>query len=65
MSNFSKPYETRITEATKAFETAEKPNITKIAREWAIPYSTLRDRVKNKTQPRTSTKPVNYALTKF
>lgn len=65
MSKLSKPYETRITEATEAYETGKDQNIAKLAREWGIPYSTLRNRVKNKTRPRSSRKPTNYALSKF
>jgi hypothetical protein len=65
MSNFSKPYETRITEAIKAYESGKELNMAKLAREWAIPKSTLHNRIKNKTQPRTSQKPTNYALSKF
>jgi hypothetical protein len=49
----------------KACETAraeKKPNYSKIAREYGVPLTTLRDRVKKGRQPRTAQKPVNKAL---
>ena len=60
-----KTYEERVSEACEAARGQKKPNLSKIAREFGVPYSTLRDRVKNGTQPRTTRKLVNKALEPF
>lgn len=53
----------------KACEAAQaqkkKPNISKIAREYGVPYATLRDRVKKGAQPRTARIPANKALKEY
>lgn len=54
--------ESDLLKASEAARTQEKPNLSKIAREYGVPYTTLRDRVKNGRQPRTARKPVNKTL---
>jgi hypothetical protein len=51
-----------MAEAYEAYQTAEKPNLAKIAREYGLARGTLRDRVKKLSRPRTTRKPVNYTL---
>jgi hypothetical protein len=62
MPKSSKYNESDLLKACEAAQAQEKPNITKIAREYGVPIATLRDRVKNGRQPRTARKPVNKAL---
>ena len=62
MSNLSLPYETRIAKAIEACQASQNPNLSQIAREWAVPRTTLRGRVKNERRARTSQIPKNYAL---
>ena len=59
MSKTSKINESRIIEACNAAQAEEKPNIAKIAREYGVPRTTLRDRVKKGTP---TWKPINKAL---
>jgi transposase-like protein len=51
--------ESCMAKACEAARAQEKPNLSKIAREHGVPYTTLRDRVKNGRGPRTARKPVN------
>ncbi|KAF4236562.1 hypothetical protein CNMCM8980_009552 [Aspergillus fumigatiaffinis] len=62
MPKSSKINESYLLEACKAVQAQKKPNISKIAREYGVPYGTLRDRVKKHVHPRTANKPVNRAL---
>ncbi|KAF7183831.1 hypothetical protein CNMCM7691_004253 [Aspergillus felis] len=57
--------ESIMAKACEAAQHEKKPNFTKIAREYGVPVSTLRDRVKNGRQPRTAKKPVNKALQRY
>ena len=59
MPKTSKIDESRIIEACDAAQAEEKPNITKIAREYGVPRTTLYDRVKKGTP---TWKPINKAL---
>ncbi|KAJ9296788.1 hypothetical protein DTO271G3_4987 [Paecilomyces variotii] len=54
--------ESRMLEACAAAQALEKPNITKIAREYGVPMRTLLNRVKNITRARTTRIPVNKTL---
>ena len=54
--------ESDLLKACEAAQAQNKPNISKIAREYGVPYSTLRDRIKKGRQARTARKPVNKAL---
>jgi transcriptional regulator of acetoin/glycerol metabolism len=40
-----------LLKACEAAQAQKKPNISKIAREYGVPYSTLYDRVKHGAQP--------------
>jgi transposase-like protein len=40
-----------LLKAREAAQVQKKPNISKIAREYGVPYSTLYDRVKHGAQP--------------
>jgi transposase-like protein len=62
MPKSSKINESYLLEACKAAQAQKKTNISKIAREYGVPYSTLRDRVKKHVHPQTANKPVNRAL---
>ncbi|KAF7169957.1 hypothetical protein CNMCM5623_002481 [Aspergillus felis] len=62
MPKSSKINESYILKACEAAQAQEKPNISKIAREYGVPYATLRDRVKKHVHPQTANKPVNRAL---
>ena len=46
--------ESRIIEACEAAQREKKPNLAKIAREYAISYETLRGRVRRGQQPRSA-----------
>ena len=59
MLKISEINESRIIEAYNAAQAEEKPNITKIAREYGVPRTTLYDRVKKGTP---TWKPINKAL---
>ena len=59
MPKTSKINESRIIEACDAAQAEEKPNITKIAREYGVPRTTLYDRVKKGTP---TWKPINKAF---
>ncbi|XBQ94315.1 hypothetical protein V6000_010144 [Aspergillus fumigatus] len=54
--------ESDLLKACEAAQAQNKPNISKIAREYGVPYSTLRDCIKKGRQARTARKPVNKAL---
>jgi hypothetical protein len=54
--------ESPMTRACEAAQAQAKPNISKIAREYGVPYGTLHDRVKKGSQPCAARKPVNKAL---
>jgi hypothetical protein len=54
--------ESCMVKACEAVRAQKKPNFAKIAREYGVPSTTLRDRVKKGSQPRTARKPVNKAL---
>ncbi|KAJ9271812.1 hypothetical protein DTO212C5_2237 [Paecilomyces variotii] len=54
--------ESRMLEACAAAQALEKPNITKVAREYGVPMRTLRNRVLNITRARTERIPVNKTL---
>jgi hypothetical protein len=43
----------------------KKPNISKIAHEYSVPYSTLHDRVKKGAQPQIARIPTNKALKEY
>ncbi|GFF56278.1 hypothetical protein IFM51744_08860 [Aspergillus udagawae] len=62
MPKSSKITESDLLKACEAAQAQEKPNISKIAREYGVPCTTLRDRIKKGRQPRTARKPVNKAL---
>ncbi|KAK9564249.1 hypothetical protein V6Z77_010319 [Aspergillus fumigatus] len=62
MPKSSKINESYLLEACEAAQAQKKPNISKIAREYGVPYATLRDRVKKHVHPRLANKPVNRAL---
>jgi len=62
MPKSSKINESSLLKACEAARAQEKLNISKIAREYGIPYTTLCDRVKKGMQPHTANKPVNKAL---
>ena len=62
MPKSSKINESYLLEACEAAQAQKKPNISKIAREYGVPYATLRDHVKKHVHPRLANKPVNRAL---
>jgi hypothetical protein len=49
----------------KPLRPKKKPNISKIAHEYSVPYSTLHDRVKKGAQPQTARIPTNKALKEY
>lgn len=65
MPRTSKPFESRVTEACEAYRTAEKPNLSKIARAYGLAGETLRDRIKKGTRAKSAVKPVNYRLKRY
>ncbi|KAJ5674314.1 uncharacterized protein N7477_004248 [Penicillium maclennaniae] len=62
MPVFSKAPENRVIEACEAARAQEKPNLSKIAREFGVSYEVLRGRVRQGKQARTAQKPVNKVL---
>lgn len=48
MSKFNAEIEARITEAIRTISREKRPNLSKLAREFAVPYSKLRHRVKGR-----------------
>lgn len=54
--------ESRIVKACEATRREEKPNITKIAREFGVNRLNLHNRVKNSTRARSARQPVNKTL---
>ena len=63
MPKSSKEIEDRIQNAVNAYKHAETPKITNIAREFQVPYASLRRRVQG-VPSRLQQKPVNYTLNK-
>ena len=63
MPKSSKEIEDRIQNAVNAYKHAENPKITNIAREFQVPYASLRRRVQG-VPSRLQQKPVNYTLNK-
>ncbi|KAJ8234279.1 hypothetical protein LV156_004505 [Aspergillus fumigatus] len=59
MPKSSKINESYLLEACEAAQAQKKPNISKIAREYGVPYATLRDCVKKHVHPRLANKPYN------
>jgi hypothetical protein len=57
--------ESDLLKACEAIQAQKKPNFTKIAREYGVPLTTLRGRVKNNRQPRTACQPVNKVLKEY
>jgi transposase-like protein len=51
MPKSTKFTESNLLKACEAAQAQKKPNISKIAREYGVPYSTIRDRVKKGAQP--------------
>ncbi|KAG2019020.1 hypothetical protein GB937_005659 [Aspergillus fischeri] len=62
MPKCTKSDESCMIKACEAVRAKKNPNFSKIAREYGVPSTTLRDRVKKGSQPRTARKPVNKAL---
>jgi transposase-like protein len=65
MPKSTKFTESNLLKACEAAQAQKKPNISKIAREYGVPYSTLRDRVKKGAQPRSARIPANKALKEY
>ena len=57
--------ELRVIEACEAAYANKKPNLSKIAREYRVPYETLRGRVRQGKQARSAQKPINKALSDY
>ncbi|GFF90972.1 hypothetical protein IFM53868_06347 [Aspergillus udagawae] len=62
MPKSTKSTESNLLKPCEFAQAQKKPNISKIAREYGVPYATLRDRVKKGAQPRTARIPANKAL---
>ncbi|KAF7177120.1 hypothetical protein CNMCM7691_004854 [Aspergillus felis] len=62
MPKSSKINESYLLKACEAAQAQKKPNISKIAREYGVPYATLHDRVKKGVHSQFANKPVNKAL---
>jgi predicted transcriptional regulator len=54
--------ESRMLEACAVAQAKKKPNISKIAREYGVPYQTLQNCVKSSSQAHTAQKLVNKVL---
>jgi hypothetical protein len=65
MPKSTKSTESDLLKACEAAQAQKKPNISKIAREYGVPYATLCDRVKKGAQPRTARIPANKALKEY
>lgn len=65
MPKASKINESRVIEACEAAYAQKKPNLSKIAREYGVPYETLRGRVRRGKQARSAQKPINKALNDY
>ena len=62
MPKSSKINESYLLKACEAAQAQKKPNISKIAREYGVPYMTLHDHIKKHVHPRLANKLVNRAL---
>ncbi|KAJ5086191.1 hypothetical protein N7532_010962 [Penicillium argentinense] len=62
MPKIAESDESRMIEACEAARREEKPNITKIAREFGVNRRNLQNRVRKGMQARTARKPVNKVL---
>lgn len=63
MSSHSKDIESRTQDALNMYLRDQNLKITKIAREFEVPYERLRSRIQGK-QPKTKVRPVNHTLSK-
>ncbi|KAJ5160973.1 transcriptional regulator family: Centromere protein B DNA-binding region [Penicillium canariense] len=65
MSKHAEIDESRVIEACEAASAVEKPNLSKIAREYGVSYNILLGRVRQGKQARTTRKPNNKALDEY
>lgn len=65
MPNQLKIDESRVIEACEASRAEKKPNLSKIAREYGVPYSRLRGRVSLGYQAHSARTPINKALDEY
>ncbi|KAJ5414461.1 transcriptional regulator family: Centromere protein B DNA-binding region [Penicillium cosmopolitanum] len=63
MPKSSKTDESRVSEACKAANALKKPNISRIARDFGVPYQTLYRRIRKGRTLISGRKPTNIALT--
>ena len=65
MPKTTKEREKRVKDANTQASKKNTPNLSKIAREFGVPYRTLYGRVHDGKQGRTARKPVNKALNQY